>query len=118
MTKPTTDRHLKQSPETSILLEHTIRPKVTETQIPIYPDLLMKPPPRLLDVKTQDDRKLNLDLNLEINRDFEENSPYQEGIIPEIYQRPDISQFLEPSKLADWSIPIMRFRNIYQNKLI
>ena len=71
MTKTTTDRHIEQRPE------HTIRPKVTETPIPIYPYPLMKPSPRPPDVKRQDDRKINLDLNLEINKDFEENSLYQ-----------------------------------------
>ena len=74
---------------------------MTEIQIPIYPDPLMKPPPRLPDVKKQDDRKINLDSDLEINKDFEENSPYQEGIISEIHQRPDRSQLLEPSEFAD-----------------
>ena len=61
----------------------------------------MKPPPRPPDVKTQDDRKINLDLDLEINIDFGENLPYQEGIISEIYQRPDRSQLLEPPELSD-----------------
>ena len=51
--------------------------------------------------KTQADGKINLDLDLEINKDFEENSPYQEGIISEIYQRPDKSQLIEPPELAD-----------------
>ena len=51
-TKPTANRHIGQMPETCIMPEHTIRPKVTETQIPIYPDPLMKPPPRPPDVKT------------------------------------------------------------------
>ena len=60
----------------------------------IYP--LMKPPPRLPDIKTQNDRQINLDLDMEINKDFEENSPYEEGMISEIYQRPDRSQLLEP----------------------
>ena len=69
--------------------EHTIRPKVTDIQITIYPDPLMKPPPRPLDVKMQDDKRINLDLDLEINKDFEENSLYQEGIISEIYDRPN-----------------------------
>ena len=46
-------------------------------------------------------RQINLDLDLEINKDFEENSPYQEGIISEIYQRPDKSQLVEPPELAD-----------------
>ena len=49
----------------------------------------------------QDDRKMNLDLDLEINKDFEENSLYQEVIISEIYQRLDNSQLLEPPELAD-----------------
>ena len=85
LTKQTTVRHIEQRPETGIMSEHTNRPQVTEMQIPIYPDPLMKPPPRLPDVKMQDDRKIKLDL--EINKDFEENSLYQEGIISEIYQR-------------------------------
>ena len=91
LAKPTTDRHREQRPETCIMPEHTLRTKVTEMQIPIYPDSLMKPPPRPLDVKTKDDRKISLDLDSEINKDFEENSPYQEGIISEIYQRVDKS---------------------------
>ena len=93
--------------------EYTIRPNVTETQIPSYPDPLMKPPPRLLDVKMQDDRKINLDLDLEINKDFEENSPHQGGIISKIYQRPDKSQLLEPPELAD----LINSNNIVQKYL-
>ena len=42
-----------------------------------------------------------MDLDLEINKDFEESSPYEEGIILETHQRPDKSQLLEPSELAD-----------------
>ena len=42
-----------------------------------------------------------MELNLEINKDFEENSPYQEGIISEIYQRPDKSQLVDPPELID-----------------
>ena len=40
-------------------------------------------------------------LDLEINQDFEENSPYQGGIISEIYQRPEKSQLVEPPELAN-----------------
>ena len=32
-------------------------------------------------------------INPEINLDFEENSPFQEGVISEIIQRPDKSLF-------------------------
>ena len=51
LSKPTTERHIGQRPETSIMPEHTIRSKVIETQIPIYPDPLMKLPSRPPDVK-------------------------------------------------------------------
>ena len=61
----------------------------------------MKPPPRPPDKIAQNDRYINLDLDLEINQDFEENSPYQEGIISEIYQRPEKSQLVEPPELAN-----------------
>ena len=47
----------------------------------------MKPPSRLPDIKTQNDMQINLDLDMEINKDIKENSPYQEGIISEIYQK-------------------------------
>ena len=93
--------------------EYTIRPKVTEMQIPIYPDHLMKPPPRLPDIKIQGGRKINLDLDLEINKDFEDNSPYQEGIISEKYQRPDKFQLLEPPALAD----LINTNNVVQKYL-
>ena len=48
----------------------------------------------------QDDRQIDLELDLEINKDFEENSPYQEEI-SEIYQRPDKSQIVDPPELID-----------------
>ena len=42
-----------------------------------------------------------MELDLEINKDFEDNSPYQEGIISEIYQRPDKSQLVDPPELIE-----------------
>ena len=45
LTKQTTVKHIEQRPEMGVMPEHTIRPKVTEMQIPIYPNPLMKPPP-------------------------------------------------------------------------
>ena len=44
-------------------------------------------------------RQADLELDLEINKDFEENSPYQEGIISEIYQRPHKSQIVDPTRI-------------------
>ena len=39
------------------------------------------------------------DIDLELNTNFEENSPFQEGVISEMYQRPDKSYFQEPHEL-------------------
>ena len=61
----------------------------------------MKPPPRPPDNIKLGNRQIDLDLDLEINKDLEENLPYQEGIISEIYQGPDKSQLVEPPELAD-----------------
>ena len=41
------------------------------------------------------------DMKTEINLDIEENSPFQEGIISELIQRPDKSFFQNPRKLED-----------------
>ena len=46
--------------------ECTIRLKMNAEQIPFYPDPLTKHPARLPDIKTQDDSKINLDLDLDI----------------------------------------------------
>ena len=81
--------------------KHVGSPQVTEIQIPFYPDSIMKPPPRPPNKIAQNDRQINLDLDLEINKDFEENSPYQEEVISEIYQRPDKSQLVESLELTD-----------------
>ena len=40
-----------------------------------------------------------LDIEPELNMDLEDNSPYQEGEILEMYKRPDKSYFLEPQEL-------------------
>ena len=44
----------------------------------------------------------NSDIDLleqDINTDFDEHSPHQEGVISEIYQRQDKSYFQEPPEL-------------------
>ena len=40
-----------------------------------------------------------MDLDTDINTDFKENSPYQEGVISEMYQRPNTSYFQEPLEM-------------------
>ena len=47
-----------------------------------------KPISKLPERVIQNEKQTDLDLDLDINKDIEENSPYQEGIISEIYERP------------------------------
>ena len=42
-----------------------------------------------------------MDNDLDRNVDIEENSPFQEGIISEVYERPDTSYIQEPHELKD-----------------
>ena len=77
-----TNRGIEQG--RNMIPKHVGRPQVTEIQTPFYPDPVMKPPPRLPDTITQNDRQITLDLDPEINKDFEENSPYQKGVVSDI----------------------------------
>ena len=92
-----TNKDIEQNRED--IPKHAYNPR--EPKIPIYPNPIAKPPPKPPDKLIQNDRQINLDLDLEINKDFEENSPYQEGIISEIHQRPDKSQLVDPPELID-----------------
>ena len=70
-----TEKHVVQKKDT--VPKYVDIPPMTGIQFPFYPDPLMTPP----------------------LRNFEENSLYQEGIISEIYQRPDKSQLVQPSEI-------------------
>ena len=60
------------------------------------------PPPRSPDVTDAiDGWKDLLDNDLDRNVGIEENSTFQEGIISEIYERPDMSYVQEPQELKD-----------------
>ena len=68
-------------------------------ELPKYPDPIYRPPPKPTEIPIQDvPRNLSV-LYPEINMDFRENSPFQEGVISEMYQRPDKSYFQEPQEL-------------------
>ena len=69
--------------------------------IPKYPNQIPKPIPKLPERAIHNDKQTDLDLDLDINKDIEENSPYQEGIISEIYERPHKSQLVDPPELTD-----------------
>ena len=59
--------------------------------IPFYPDPNYRPPPKPIITPTPGSSQSleSTDINSEINNNFKENSPFQEGIILETYQRPD-----------------------------
>ena len=74
------------------------------TDVPFHPDPTYSPPskpircnmPRSQESSQSSDRLVSTDINTDINLDFEENSPFQEGITSEACQRPDKSFFQEP----------------------
>ena len=47
---------IRQNTEKCIAPVYIDRPQVTGMQVPFYPDPLMKPPPRMPDIKTKNDR--------------------------------------------------------------
>ena len=73
----TVQTECKSTAQTDI--RQPIGPRIATRQIPFYPHLILRWPPRLLDLK--ENRRDLLDLDMDQNIDFEVNSPYQEGII-------------------------------------
>ena len=62
----------------------------------------MRPPPRPPDVTNSIDSQNDLlETDLDRNVDIEENSPFQEGIISETYERPDKPYVQETYELKD-----------------
>ena len=90
-----------------------IGPKIQHRPSPPYHDPYSRPPPRPPDLTDPIDRQKDLlDNDLDRNVDIEENSPFQEGIISEIYERPDTSYIQEPQELKDLidtTKPIQKF---------
>ena len=79
-----------------------IGPKIQHRPSPPYHDPHARPPPRPPDVNDPIDSWKDL-LDNDLNRkiDIEENSPFQEGIISETYERLDTSYIQEPYELTD-----------------
>ena len=68
---------------------------------PFYPDLIYRPPPRPpenLRSESLENKSVN---EPKIDTEFEENSPHQEGIISEFYQRPNKSYLQQPKDLEN-----------------
>ena len=81
---------------------HPISPKIQHRPSPPYHGSYVRPPPRPPDVTNSiDSQKDYLETDLDRKVDIEENSPFQEGIISETYERPDKSYVQEPYELKD-----------------
>ena len=79
-----------------------IGPKIQHRPTPSYHDPYPRPPPKPPDISDPlDSRKDSLGNDLDRKVEIEENSPFQEGIISEIYERPDNSYVQEPQELKD-----------------
>ena len=97
---------------------------ITHTR-PLIPDALFyscqnyRPPPKPIRSNMPRSQESSLSsistekINPDINSDFEENSPFQEGIISEAYQRPDKSFFQELKELNE----LVKTSNLIQNFL-
>ena len=70
--------------------------------VPFQPDLLLRPKQPIKKNITHEQNSQNeQNMSPNINFDFKENSPFQEGIMSETFQRPDKSFFQNPKELGD-----------------
>ena len=79
--------------------------------VSLHLDLLLRTP------KQQTIKQNVQEINPKINFDFKENSPFQEGVMSETFQRPDKSFFQNPKELGDLTKKTW-FINSYPNKQI
>ena len=70
---------------------------------PFHPGPILRPPVKPVKQNmTHDQSSQNVqDINPNINFDFEENSPFQEGVMSETFQRLDKSFCQEPKELGE-----------------
>ena len=74
------------------------------TDVPFHPGLVYRPPTKPIkqDVSYLQSSQGSTNIkNINPNFDFEENSPFQEGIMSETFQRLDKSFFQEPKELGN-----------------
>ena len=74
--------------------------------VPFHPGPVYRPPPKPIQQDmsypkgSQGSTSIE-DINPNINFDFEDNSPFQKGIMSKTFQRPDKSFFQEPKELGE-----------------
>ena len=72
--------------------------------VPFHPSPVHRPPPTAIKQNASYPQSLQSSTDIENiypNFDFKENSPFQEGIMSETFQRPDESFFQEPKELRN-----------------
>ena len=97
---PTMPKPLIQPTPANITM--LLEPRIDPRPIPPYHKPFLRPPPRPPDeTAAKNNRKDLQDLDTDRKIEFEENSPHQEGIISETYERLDKSFIQEPPELKD-----------------
>ena len=90
---------LQHQPVDPTCIIQQIGPKIQHRPSPPYHDPYTRPPPKPPDITDPlDSWKDLLENDLDRNVDIEDNSPFQEGIISEIYERPNTSHVQEPQE--------------------
>ena len=74
--------------------------------VPFHPGPLYRPPPKPIrhDMSNHQDSQNSSsteEIDPNFNLGFQENSPFQEGVMSETFQRPDKSFFQKPKELKD-----------------
>ena len=96
--RPSSQHH----PMDPIHIPQQIGPKIQHRPTPSYHNPYTRPRPKPPDISDPlDSRKDLLDNDSNRKVEIEENSPFHEGIILEIYERPDNSYVQEPQELTD-----------------
>ena len=69
------------------------------SEILTYTDPIYRPFPKPTEIPLWEIPRKLMDFDTDIKMDFEENCPYQEGVISQMYQRPYRSSFQETPEL-------------------
>ena len=98
LTRPLSQHH----PIDPTHIPQQIGPKIQYRPTPSYHNPYTRPPPKPPDISDPlDSQKDLLDNDSDRKVEIEENSPFQEGMILEIYERPDNFYVQEPQELTD-----------------
>ena len=94
-----TNPHIKSKDDSSSRMVERKAIQNISREIPISPDPVYRPPPKLVKTPTLKISGSLSYIDPEFNTDIKENLPFQEVVISEIYLWPDQSYFQEPQEL-------------------